>query len=83
MTGVPWDPQATRDDVPEGPRPAIVVGEPAEPLAQPVVVQAPKPKTSRRLYITKRDLEKYGYTAGCPACDGVQDWKQKYRSTSQ
>jgi len=27
------------------------------------VVQAPKPKTSRRLYITKRDLEKYGYTA--------------------
>ena len=72
VTGVPWDPQATRDDVPEGPRPAIVVGEPAEPLAQPVVVQAPKPKTSRRLYITKRDLEKYGYTAGCPACDGVQ-----------
>ena len=72
MTGVPWDPQATRDDVPEGPRPAIVAGEPAEPLAQPVVVQAPKPKTSRRLYITKRDLEKYGYTAGCPACDGVQ-----------
>ena len=72
VTGVPWDPQATRDDAPEGPRPAIVVGEPAEPLAQPVVVQAPKPKTSRRLYITKRDLEKYGYTAGCPACDGVQ-----------
>jgi len=58
VTGVPWDPQATRDDVPEGPRPAIVAGEPAEPLAQPVVVQAPKPKTSRRLYITKRDLEK-------------------------
>ena len=72
VTAVPWDPQATRDDVPEGPRPAIVAGEPAEPLAQPVVVQAPKPKTSRRLYITKRDLEKYGYTAGCPACDGVQ-----------
>ena len=72
VTGVPWDPQATRDDVPEGPRPAIVAGESAEPLAQPVVVQAPKPKTSRRLYITKRDLEKYGYTAGCPACDGVQ-----------
>ena len=72
VTGVPWDPQATRDDVLEGPRPAIVAGEPAEPLAQPVVVQAPKPKTSRRLYITKRDLEKYGYTAGCPACDGVQ-----------
>ncbi len=42
-------------------------GEPSEPL-----VQAPKPKTSRRLYITKRDLEKYGFTAGCPACDGVQ-----------
>ena len=72
VTGVPWDPQASRDDVPKGPRPAIVAGESAEPLAQPVVVQAPKPKISRRLYITKRDLEKYGYTAGCPACDGVQ-----------
>ena len=72
MTGDPWDPQATRDDVPEGPRPAIVAGEKAEPLVQPVVVQAPKPKTSRRLYITKSDLEKYGYTAGCPACDGGQ-----------
>ena len=73
VTGVPWDPQATRDDMfRKGPRPAIVAGEAAEPLAQPVVVQAPKPKTSRRLYITKRDLEKYGYTAGCPACDGVQ-----------
>ena len=72
VTGVPWDPQATRDEVPEGPRPAIMDGEPSEPLAQPVVVQAPKPKTSRRLYITKRDLEKYGFTAGCPACDGVQ-----------
>ena len=72
VTGVPWDPQATRHEVPEGPRPAIMDGEPSEPLAQPVVVQAPKPKTSRRLYITKRDLEKHGFTAGCPACDGVQ-----------
>ena len=68
VTGVPWDPRATRDEVPEGPRPASMDGEPSEPLAQPVMVQAPKP----RLYITKRDLEKYGYTAGCPACDGVQ-----------
>ena len=41
VTGVPWDPQATRDEVQEGPRPAIMDGEPSEPLAQPVVVQAP------------------------------------------
>ena len=49
-------------------------GEPSEPLAQAVVVQAPKPSRSRKLwlYITKRDLEKYGYTAGCPACDGCR-----------
>ena len=55
VTGVPWERQATRDEVPEGPRPAIMDGEPSEPLAQPVVVQPPEPKTSRRLYITKRE----------------------------
>ena len=64
VTGVPWDPQVTRDEVPEGPRPAIMDGKPSEALAQPVVVQAPKHSRSRRLYITKKDLEKYGYTAG-------------------
>ena len=26
----------------------------------------------RRYYITTRDLEKYGYTDGCPACDAVR-----------
>ena len=36
VTGVPSNLQATRDEVPENPRPAIMDGEPSEPLAQPV-----------------------------------------------
>lgn len=36
VTGVLSNLQATRDEVPEGPRPAIMDGEPSEPLAQPV-----------------------------------------------
>ena len=38
ITGVFWVPQATRDEVPEGPRLAIMDGEPLEPLAQLVIV---------------------------------------------
>lgn len=63
---VPWDPQATRAEEPEAP-PAIMEGDP-QPLAAPVPEEK-KAKTMRRLYITKRDLDKHGYTAGCPACD--------------
>ena len=30
----------------------------------------------KRLYVTKKDLEKFGYTAGCPACDATQIGKR-------
>lgn len=69
ITGVPWDPQASRDDSSQAQAqaPAIIAGD-QQPLA-PDVAEAPSKKAVRRLYITKRDLEKYGFTAGCPACD--------------
>ena len=60
MTGVFWVPQATRNEVPEGPRLAIMDGE------------IPKPSRNKRFSITKRELEEYGYTTGRPACNGVQ-----------
>ena len=65
VTGVPWDPQATSGTSPTLPR--IVEGD-QQPLAPPVQEDTSK-KTLRRLCITKRDLDKHGYTAGCPACD--------------
>ena len=72
VTGVPWDPQATKLD--EVPLPRIVEGD-QQPLAPPVQEEKSK-KTLRRLYITKRDLDKHGYTAGCPACDATRICKR-------
>ena len=54
--------------------PQIVQGD-QQPLAPQVQEEKPK-KASRRLYITKRDLDKYGYTAGCPACDATRTGKR-------
>ena len=72
VTGVPWDPQASkRDDVL---LPQIVGGD-QQPLAPSVPVEQPK-KSMRRLYITKRDLDKYGYTAGCVAGDATRIGKR-------
>ena len=72
VTGVPWDPQASkRDDIL---LPQIVEGD-QQPLAPSVPVESPK-KSTRRLYITKRDLDKYGYTAGCVACDATRIGKR-------
>ena len=72
VTGVPWDPQASkRDDIL---LPQIVGGD-QQPLAPSVPVEPPK-KSTRRLYITKRDLDKYGYTAGCVACDATRIGKR-------
>ena len=72
VTGVPWDPQATKMD--EVPLPRIVEGD-QQPLAPPVQEEKSK-KVLRRLYITKRDLDKHGFTAGCPACDATRIGKR-------
>eukprot|EP00435_Cladocopium_sp_Y103_P012181 s2981_g3.t1 len=72
ITGGPWDPQATKRD--EIWLPQIGEGD-QQPLAPPVPVEKPK-KSTRRLYITKRDLDKYGYTAGCVACDAARIGKR-------
>ena len=72
VTGVPWDLQATKLD--EVPLPHIAEGD-QQPLAPPVQEEKSK-KTLRRLCITKRDLDKHGYTAGCPACDATRIGKR-------
>ena len=56
VTWVPCDPQATKLD--EVYHSLCAGGKPK--------------KTLRRLCITKRDLDKYGYTAGCAACDATR-----------
>ena len=66
IKGTPWQPGAT-DDV-ELPEPVTIVPEvpqaPVEP-PQPYV----RDVQVKRVYITRKTLEKFGYTAGCAACD--------------
>ena len=50
--------------------PRIVEGE-QQALAPPVQEEKSK-KALGLLYITKHDLDKYGYTAGCAACDATR-----------
>ena len=69
ITGIPWDPQAIREEPAiAAPREPIIASPSGEALVQPPAIDDKKRKL-RRLYITKKDLEKFGYTAGCPACD--------------
>lgn len=72
ITGVPWDPQATKLD--EVLLPHIVKGD-QQPFA-PSAQEKKAKKSLRRLYFTKRDLDKYGYTAGCAACDATRSGKR-------
>ena len=70
IKGTPWDtmPSAEHSDLPQ---PISI-----EPEWPDVVAKIPeafaREATARKVYITKRNLEKYGYTANCPACDGTR-----------
>ena len=76
ITGIPWDPQAIREELAiAAPREPIIASPSGEALVQPPAIDDKKRKL-RRLYITKKDLEKFGYTAGCPACDATQIGKR-------
>ena len=72
ITGIPWDPQAIREEPAiAASREPIIASPSGEALVQPPAIDDKKRKL-RRLYIAKKDLEKFGYTAGCPACDATQ-----------
>ena len=71
-SGTPWNPGGaseteggTERELPQ----AISVA----PELLGVAVEAPKAyvrdTVARRVYITRRNLEQHGYTAGCPACE--------------
>ena len=79
ITGIPWDPQAIREEPAiAAPREPIIASPSGEALVQPPAIDDKKRKL-RRLYIAKKDLEKFGYTAGCPACDATQIGKRSFR----
>ena len=76
ITGIPWDPQAICEEPAiAASREPIIAGPSGEALVQPPAIDDKKRKL-KRLYVTKKHLEKYGYTAGCPACDATQIGKR-------
>ena len=76
ITGIPCNPQATREEPAiASPREPVIASPSAKGLVQPPAIDDKKRKL-KRLYITKKDLEKFGYTADCPACDATQIGKR-------
>ena len=74
VKGVPWNLRG--QEVEKLERPLTL-----KPEVPEAVVQEPEPfrlgPATRNLYITQKNLEKFGYTAGCPACDSAQKGKRK------
>ena len=73
VRGTPWAPgggTGTADDADPQELPQPVSAAPELPT---VKAEASRPYTRghepRRVYITKANLEQFGYTAGCHACD--------------
>ena len=74
IRGVPWNPDGSESERLD--KPLSLKAEVPE-----VDVREPEPfrlePASRNLYITQKNLEKFGYTAGCPACDSARVGKRK------
>ena len=67
IIGVPWLPNPKGSDPKELEEPVVIRPErPDVPLEAPDVAE--RLTVPRRIYITRKDLEKHGYTQGCPAC---------------
>ena len=72
VRGITWDPMSSkaldRDQPQELPQPISV--EPEQPEVPAELPQSfQREQVPRRIYIARNTLEKFGYTAGCPACD--------------
>ena len=66
----PWNPKKTE----VAPQPLRL--EDREPAASgsaiPPIISPPVPN-ARRLYITHNDIQKHGFTPGCPGCSAIRD----------
>ena len=74
VAGLPWKPTPSTPEDGEAyelPAPVELAPDCPEVAAQPTEA-ADQERAARRYYITQRDLEKYGYTDGCTACDNTR-----------
>ena len=79
VRGFPWKPIPDHEsdglEMPAGI--AVIPDTPEHPSAPVVPVEHGVDVGPRRYYITSRDLEKYGYTQGCPACAAIRAKKHR------
>ena len=68
VRGTPWEPNPgdVSTDLPE---PMLIIPQLPDVDPVPTKTYHSDNKGTRNVYIRKTDLEKFGYTAGCPACE--------------
>ena len=68
LQSVPWEPNPgdVSTDLPE---PILIVPQLPDVEPTPTKTHNSDNRGTRNVYIRKIDLEKFGYTAGCPACE--------------
>jgi len=71
IIGTPWCPNPTRSDPTVLPAPVVLrIRNPEVPS---VPTEGRRPETQpRQYYIKQSDLDAYGFTGGCPACDAIR-----------
>ena len=69
IRGLPRMPKPEGEKVVELPEPITLRPEMPEVPAEPAQKDKRVGQQYKKQYIVKKDLEKYGYTAACPACD--------------
>ena len=75
IKGTPWQPSPEAGEPTELPEPVVIHPERPDVAAE-ATVPAEKASTFRKIYITARDLQTYGYTQGCPACNSSRAGKR-------
>ena len=68
VRGTPWDPNPgdVSTDLPE---PMLIIPQLPDVNPAPTKAYHSDNKGTRNVYIRKTDIEKFGYTSGCPACE--------------
>ena len=68
VRGTPWEPNPG-DGSTDLPEPILIIPQLPDVDPAPTKTYYSDSKATRKVYIRETDLEKFGYTAGCPACE--------------
>ena len=70
IEGLSWKPQPSKDDqVDVLPVKVFIENVTGDAPHDPAITSVPQ---VRRLYIKRSDVEKYGFSQGCPGCDAIR-----------